>query len=166
MRWCTAAFLISGVATKTNPDGTHSNTSLLRDVCICGFDPDPHESRTSKQLPLTAVNNPAQLLYKRPPRDLAEYPSSCAQPSQPFLTMPSPSIYLRTLDATPGSSVKILWDFTCSTMGSTQPPLYELLKSRITASISKYWVVVHIPPVNSNQDPTEVSFLGKTMTTP
>ena len=80
--------------------------------------------------------------------------------------MPSPSIYLRTPDATPGSFVKILWDFTCSTMGSTQPPQYELLKLRITSSTSKYWAVVHIPPVNSNQDPTEVSFLGKSMPTP
>ena len=51
-------------------------------------------------------------------------------------------------------------------MGSTQPPQYELLKSRITSSTSKYWAVVHIPPVNSNQDPTEVSFVGKFMSTP
>lgn len=80
--------------------------------------------------------------------------------------MPSPSIYLRTPDATPGSFVKILWDFTCSTMGSTQPPQYELLKSRITSSTSKYWAVVNIPPVNSNQDPTEVSFVGKSMPAP
>jgi hypothetical protein len=80
--------------------------------------------------------------------------------------MPSPSIYLRTPEATPGSFVKILWDFTCSTMGSTHPPQYELLKSRITPSTSKYWAVVHIPPVNSNYDPTEVSFVGKSMPTP
>ena len=51
-------------------------------------------------------------------------------------------------------------------MGSTQPPQYELLKSRITSSASKYWAVVHIPLVDSNQDPTEVSFLGKSMPTP
>ena len=162
----TIAFLIPGVASKNHPDDTHNDTSLLGDVCNCGFDPDRHESRTSKQVPLTAVNNPAWRLYKRPPRDLAEYPSSCAQPSQPFLVMPSPSIYLRTPDATPGSFVKILWDFTCSTMGSTQPPQYELLKLRITESTSKYWAAVHIPPVNSNQDPMEVSFLGKSMPTP
>ena len=80
--------------------------------------------------------------------------------------MPSPSIYLRTPDATPGSFVKILWDFTCSTMGSTQPPQYELFKSRITPSASKYWAAVHIPPVDSNQDPTEVSFVGRSMPTP
>ena len=80
--------------------------------------------------------------------------------------MPSPSTYLRTPDATPGSFVKILWDFTCSTMGSTQPPQYELLKSRITPSTSKYWAVVHIPPVNSNHDPIEVSFVGKSLPTP
>ena len=80
--------------------------------------------------------------------------------------MPSPSVYLRTPDATPGSFVKILWDFTCSTMGATQPPQYELFKSRITPSTSRYWAAVHIPPVNSNQDPTEVSFVGKSMPTP
>ena len=80
--------------------------------------------------------------------------------------MPSPSIYLRTPDATPGSFVKILWDFTCSTMSATHPPQYELLKSRITPSTSKYWAVVHIPPTNPNQDPTEVSFVGKSMPTP
>ncbi len=77
--------------------------------------------------------------------------------------MPSPSIHLRTPDATPGSFVKILWDFTRSTMGSTQPPQYELFKSRITPSTSEYWAAVHIPPVDSNQDPTEVSFVGKSM---
>ena len=80
--------------------------------------------------------------------------------------MPSPSIYLRTPDATPGSFVKILWDFTCSTMSAIHPPQYELLKSRITPSTSKYWAVVHIPPTNPNQDPTEVSFVGKSMPTP
>src|SRR3954466_13136350 len=80
--------------------------------------------------------------------------------------MPNPSIYLRTPDATPGSFVKILWDFTCSTMGATQPPQYELFKSRITSSTSRYWAAVHIPPVDSNQDPTEVSFVGKSMPTP
>ena len=73
--------------------------------------------------------------------------------------MPSPSIHLRTLDATPGSFVKILWDFTRSTMGSTQPPQYELFKSRITPSTSEY-------SVDSNQEPTEVSFMGKSMPTP
>lgn len=77
--------------------------------------------------------------------------------------MPSPSIYRRTPDATAGSFVKILWDFTCSTMGSTQPPQYELFKSRITPSTSKYWAAVHIPPVDPNQDPTKVSFMGKSM---
>src|SRR3954467_15935533 len=80
--------------------------------------------------------------------------------------MPTPSIHLRTPDATPGSFVKILWDFTCNTMGATQPPQYELFKSRITSSTSRYWAAVHIPPVNSNQDPTEVSFVGKSMPTP
>ena len=80
--------------------------------------------------------------------------------------MPCPSIYLRTPDATPGSFVKILRDFTRSTMGSTQPPQYELFKSRITPSTSEYWAAVHIPPVDSNQDPTEVSFVGKSMPTP
>ena len=80
--------------------------------------------------------------------------------------MLSPSIYLRTPDATPGSFVKILWDLTCSTMGSTQPPQYELFKSRITPSTLKYWAAVHIPPVDSNQDPTEVSFVGRSMPTP
>ena len=80
--------------------------------------------------------------------------------------MPSPSIHLRTPDATPGSFVKILWDFTCSTMGSTQPPQYELLKTRITPVTSKYWGVVHIPPVNPDHDPTEVSFVGRSMPTP
>ena len=80
--------------------------------------------------------------------------------------MPSPSIHLRTPDATPGSFVKILWDFTRSTMGSTQPPQYELFKSRITPSTSEYRAAVHIPPVDSNQDPTEVSFVGKSMPTP
>ena len=83
-----------------------------------------------------------------------------------FLAMPSPSIYLRTPDATPGSFVKLLWDFTCSTMSATHPPQYELLKSRITPSTSIYWVVVHVPPANPNQDPTEVSFVGKSMPTP
>ena len=106
------------------------------------------------------------MLYKRPPRDLAKYPSSGAQLSQPFLAMPSPSFYLRTPDATPGSFVKILWDFTCSTMSAIHPPQYELLKSRITPSTSKYWAVVHIPPTNPNQDPTEVSFVGKSNPTP
>src|SRR3954470_2033516 len=80
--------------------------------------------------------------------------------------MPSPNIYLRTPDATPGSFVKILWDFTSSTMGATQPPQYELFKSRITSSTSRYWAAVHIPPVNSAQDPIEVSFVGKSMPTP
>ena len=80
--------------------------------------------------------------------------------------MPIPSIYLRTPEASPGSFVKILWDFTCSTMSATRPPQYELLKSRITPSTSKYWAVVHIPPANPNQDPTEVSFMGKSMPTP
>src|SRR3954462_1595470 len=65
--------------------------------------------------------------------------------------MPSPSIYLRTPDATPGSIVKILWDFTCSTMGATQPPQYELFKSRITSSTSRYWAAVHIPLQTKNQ---------------
>ena len=83
-----------------------------------------------------------------------------------FFAMSSPSIYLRTPDATPGRFVKILWDFTCSTVSSTHPPRYELLKSRITPSTSKYWAVVHIPPTNPNQDPTEVSFVGKSMPTP
>ena len=80
--------------------------------------------------------------------------------------MTSPSIYRRTPDANPGSFVKILWDFTCSTMGSTQPPQYELFKSRITFSTLEYWAAVHIPPVDSNQDPTEVSFVGESMPTP
>ena len=80
--------------------------------------------------------------------------------------MPSPSIHLRTPDATPGSFVKILWDFTRSTMGSTQPPQYELFKSRITPSTSEYWAAVHIPPVDPNQDPIEVSFVGKSMPSP
>ena len=80
--------------------------------------------------------------------------------------MSSPSIYLRTPDATPGSFVKILWDFTRSTMGSTYPPQYELFKLRLTFSTSEYWAAVHIPPVDSNQDPTEVSFVGKSMPTP
>ena len=83
-----------------------------------------------------------------------------------FFAMPTPSIYLRTPDATPGSFVKLLWDFTCSTMSATHPPQYELLKSRITPSTSKYWAVVHIPPAYPNQDPTEVSFVGKSMPTP
>ena len=30
----------------------------------------------------------------------------------------------------------------------------------------EYWAAVHIPPVDSNQDPTEVSFVGKSMPTP
>ena len=80
--------------------------------------------------------------------------------------MPSPSIYRRTPDATPGSFVKILWDFTCSTMGSTQPPQYDLFKSRITFSTSEYLAAVHIPPIDPNQDPTEVSFMGESMPTP
>ena len=83
-----------------------------------------------------------------------------------FLAMPTPSIYLRTLDATLGSFVKLLWDCTCSTMSATQPPQYELLKSRITPSTSKCWAAVHIPPIDSNQDPTEVSFVGRSMPTP
>ena len=80
--------------------------------------------------------------------------------------MSTPSIYLRTPDATPDSLIKLLWDFTCSTMSATRPPQYELLKSRITPSTSKYWAVVHIPPTNPNQDPTEVSFVGKSVPTP
>ena len=51
-------------------------------------------------------------------------------------------------------------------MSATHPPQYELLKSRITPSTSKYWAVVHIPLANPNQDPTEVSFEGKSMPTP
>ena len=51
-------------------------------------------------------------------------------------------------------------------MSAIHPPQYELLKSRITPSTSKYWAVVHIPPTNPNQDPTEVSFVGKSMPTP
>ena len=51
-------------------------------------------------------------------------------------------------------------------MSAIHPPQYELLKSRITPSTSKYWAVVHIPPANPNQDPTEVSFVGKSMPTP
>jgi hypothetical protein len=80
--------------------------------------------------------------------------------------MPSPSIHLRTPDETPGSFVKVLWDFTCSTMSSTQPPQYELLKTRITPVASKYWAVVHIPSSNPNQDPAENSFVGRSMPTP
>src|SRR6187401_2396437 len=80
--------------------------------------------------------------------------------------MPIPSIYLRTPEASPGSFVKILWDFTCSTMSATRPPQSELLKSRITPSTSKYWAVVRIPPANPNQDPTEGSFVRKSMPTP
>ena len=83
-----------------------------------------------------------------------------------FSVMPNPSIHLRTPEATPGSFVKILWDFTRSTMGSTQPPQYELFKSRITPSTSEYWAAVHIPPIDPNQDPTEISFMGKSMPTP
>ena len=70
-----------------------------------------------------------------------------------FFAMPTPSIYLRTPDATPGSFVKLLWDFTCSTMSATHPPQYELLKSRITPSTSKYWAVVHIPPAKTKPRP-------------
>ena len=114
-------------------------------------------------LHFTMVNKPARCYIRRPPCDLTQHPSPRAPFSQPFLAMPSPSIYLRTPDATPSSFVKILWDFTCSTMGSTQPPQYELFKSRITFSTSEYWAAVHIPPVDSNQDPTEVSFVGKSM---
>ena len=62
--------------------------------------------------------------------------------------------------------VGVLTDFTCNTMGSTQPPQYELFKSRVTPSTSEYWAAVHIPPVDPNQDPIEVSFVGKSMPTP
>ena len=74
-------------------------------------------------------------------------------------------IHLRTPDATPGSFVKILWDFTRNTLGSTQPPQYELFKSRINHNASKYWAVAHIPPVDPNQGPTSVVFIGKSMPT-
>ena len=97
---------------------------------------------------------------------LPSNPHFVHNPHSHFFAMPSPSIYLRTPDATPGSFVKILWDFTYSTMSATHPPQYELLKSRITPSTSKYWAVVHIPPANPNQDPTEVSFVGKSIPTP
>ena len=49
-----------------------------------------------------------------------------------LLAMPTPSIYLRTPDTTPGSFVKLLWDFTCSTMSAIHPPQSELHKSRTT----------------------------------
>ena len=51
-------------------------------------------------------------------------------------------------------------------MSATHPPQYDLLKSRITPSTSKYWEVVHVPPANPNQDPTEASFVGKSMPPP
>ena len=51
-------------------------------------------------------------------------------------------------------------------MSSTHPPQYELLKTRISPVTSKYWGVVHIPPVSPDHDPTEVSFVGRSMPTP
>ncbi|KAE8779422.1 hypothetical protein D1007_47550 [Hordeum vulgare] len=50
-------------------------------------------------------------------------------------------------------------------MGSLLPPQYELFKSRITSTTSKYWAVVHIFSMDPNQDPTEVCFNGKSMPT-
>ena len=110
--------------------------------------------------------NPAPLLYKGHLVTLPSNPHLVHHTHNFFPVMPSPSIHLRIPDATPGSFVKILWDFTRSTMGSTQPPQYELFKSRITPSTSEYWAAVHIPPVDPNQDPIEVSFVGKSMPTP
>ena len=118
------------------------------------------------QLPFTTVDNPAPMLYKGHLVTLPSTPHLVRNTHSHFLAMPTPSIYLRTPDATPGSFVKLLWDFTCSTMSATHPPQYELLKSRITFSTSEYWAAVHIPPIDRNQDPTEVSFMGKSMPTP
>lgn len=73
--------------------------------------------------------------------------------------------YLIISNATLGNFVKILWDFTRNTMGSLLPPQYELFKSRITSTTSKYWAVVHIFAVDPNQDPTEVCFSEKSMPT-
>ena len=73
--------------------------------------------------------------------------------------------YVRTPDASPGSFVKVLWDFFRNTIGSIHPPQYELFKSRITPSSSKYWAVVHIPPKDPTQGPPYVVFVGRSMPT-
>ena len=112
------------------------------------------------------MDNPAPMLYKGHFVTLPSTSLLVHNTHSHSFAMQTPSIYLRTPDATPGSFVKILWDFTCSTMSAIHPPQYELLKSRITPSTSKYWAVVHIPPAYPNQDPTEVSFVGKSMPTP
>ncbi|KAE8799170.1 hypothetical protein D1007_25452 [Hordeum vulgare] len=80
-----------------------------------------------------------------------------------YFTMPPQGSYLRTPDATPGSFDKILRDFTRNPMGSPHPSQFELFKSRITPTASKYLAVVHIPPVNPNEDPTEVYFSEKSI---
>ena len=72
--------------------------------------------------------------------------------------MSHPGAYLRTPDASPGSFVKVLWDLTRNTLGSSYPPQYELFKMRITPDSSKYWAVVHIPP-------KDVIFVGRSMPT-
>ena len=51
-------------------------------------------------------------------------------------------------------------------MGSPHPSRYKLFKLRVTFISSKYWIVRHTPQVDPNQDPTEVSFIGKSMPTP
>jgi hypothetical protein len=80
--------------------------------------------------------------------------------------MSHPGIHLRTPDASPGSFVKVLWDFTRNTFGSSHPPQYELFKLRITSDSSKYWAVVHIPPADPDQGPPYVVYIGRSMPTP
>ena len=79
--------------------------------------------------------------------------------------MSHPGAYLRTPDASPGSFVKVLWDLTRNTLGSSHPPQYELFKMRITPDSSKYWAVVHIPREDLNQGPPYVVFVGRSMPT-
>jgi hypothetical protein len=79
--------------------------------------------------------------------------------------MSHPGAYLRTPDASPGSVVKVLWDFTRNTLGSIHPPQYELYKMRITSDSSKYWAVVQIPPADLNQGPPYIVFIGRSMPT-
>ena len=76
-----------------------------------------------------------------------------------------PGAYLRTPDANPGSFVKVLWDFTRNTLGSSHPPQYELFKLRITSDSSKYWAVVRIPPAGPDQGHPYVVYIRRSMPT-
>ena len=79
--------------------------------------------------------------------------------------MSHPGAYLRTPDASPGSFIRVLWDLTRNTLGSSHPPQYELFKMRITPDSSKYWAVVHIPREDLNQGPPYVVIVGRSMPT-